>query len=392
MRGSNSRPVPASSGLKEPSDVPHVRKLPLLTLLGTGAVLFACGDIFHSTNFESLCDLDAAACAVVPDAATLDADLDGSEDAGPPFPANFCNWDDTTARTNAQTACAWLGACSGPLGSNAFGACFVNAMLAYDCAANPNLQVTGASHVFWDQLWRATSCADVAAAVEPSPPGDTCGVSSYAYIACEVGGNAATRLACGVSEDGGADQGRENCAALGQACTAIGTSAACTGSLGTCGDAGGLFCEGTELHDCQSDGGLDLGVNCANFGAGACSSAGATGACAAVGTGVCAPTSVVSCVGDVASSCPSGVLEQIDCSRVLGTTGSCNATAAGRSWDVARACSVGSCGADSCSGTVLQSCARGASVQIDCAQVGLGSCNLVQISGDPTPHAACSPP
>ena len=371
------------------------RALCLLGSLCVAAALFACGDLFHSTNFESVCDLDATACANAADGAALEAAADdAAPDAGTPFPANFCLWDDTTARANAAAACAWLGACSGPLGSNAFGTCFVDAMLAYDCAANPNRQVIGSVHTFWDQLWRAKSCADVAAAVEPSLPGDTCGASSYAYVACEVGGNVATRLACAVSDDGGADQGRENCAARGQTCTAIGTNAVCTGSLGACGTAGGTFCSGTELHDCQGDGGIDLGVDCANFGAGTCSSggAGSGGACAAVGDAGCAPTSTVSCVGGLASGCPSGVLEQVDCGRLLATGGSCNATADGRPWDVARACSVGPCGADSCAGTVVQSCARGAAVQVDCAPIGLGPCSLVHISGDPIPHAACSPP
>jgi hypothetical protein len=347
--------------------------------LAVGAGLLACGDLFHSTaDFESACQIDPQACG-----------LDGATaDAGAPFPADFCQWDAATARALAARACAWLGACAGPLGSNAFGECLVNATLAFDCTANPNRPVLGATHAFWDHLWRASSCDGVTTAVEPASPRDTCGASGFPYVSCEVGANASTRIAC-PEGDGGTDLGREDCAALGQTCVVVGSGAVCAGSAGSCGDAGGPFCEGTELHDCDSDAGLDLGVDCADFGAGTCAS---EEACVALGDAGCPPTTEVSCSGDVASGCPSGVPEQVDCSQVLGATGSCNPAADGRGWDVSRACSVGPCGADSCAGTVLQSCARGAPVTLDCAQVGLGGCGLIQFPGDPNQYAACGPP
>ena len=42
------------------------------------------------------------------------------------------------AQQHALHACTWLGACETPMGNNAFGPCYFRALLAYDCAANPN--------------------------------------------------------------------------------------------------------------------------------------------------------------------------------------------------------------------------------------------------------------
>jgi hypothetical protein len=346
------------------------------------ASAFACGDLFHDTNFESACGVDAAAC-VGPEATTGD----GPAEIGTGSPTNFCAWSSTTARANALHACAWLGACAGPLGNNAFGACMRRAILAYDCNANPNRPVLGAAHAFWDGLWRASSCAAVSAVVEPGSTRGACGASSFAYVACEPSPNASTRLACAAGTGGG-DEGRENCAAMGQTCTVAGATAICSGSMGVCQGAG-VSCAGTELHDCDPDGGVDLGVDCASFGSGACVT---PGACAAQGDAGCAATTVVTCAGDVATGCPSGTEESVDCSALLGATGSCSPSAAGRGWDVSRACAVGACGADSCAGTVLQSCVQGVPVSVDCATLGFSSCSLVSVPGDPVAHGACGPP
>ncbi|HEY2517198.1 MAG TPA: hypothetical protein VGI39_40275 [Polyangiaceae bacterium] len=349
--------------------------------LGLALLLGGCGDLFHSTDFPDLCQTDAAACTQSEPGSVLDG--------GAPFPADFCAWDSATARAHALHACAWLGACAGPGGKNAFGTCMVEALLAYDCAANPGRPVLGAAHASWDHLWRASTCADVLAAVEPGTPRAACGASSFDYLACAPSPNTDTLLGC-TAGDGGAPSVID-CAASGQTCVSSGAGASCAGSAAACASAMGTFCDGTHLHDCQaggdSSGPTDVGVDCASFGAGSC----ASGACLAAGDAGCAASSLVTCEGDVAVGCPSGIAERIDCAQVLGGTASCDPNAPGRAWDVARACSAGACPADSCGGG-LKSCARGVPVGVDCAAMGLGACTLVTVAGDATPHAACSAP
>ncbi|MGO8994852.1 MAG: hypothetical protein ACLQVI_16175 [Polyangiaceae bacterium] len=348
----------------------------------------ACVDLFHSTNFETACDVDAAACAPG----------DGSSsaaDAGPlPFPANFCAWDPTTARANALHACAWLGACAGPVGDNAFGPCFVQAMLAYDCAANPNRQLRpGPAHDLWDHLRLATSCADVLAALLPSSSKvPACGASPSPFEACYTN----ALLSCG-GEDSGPPitEGFASCGALGQICASSGAVAACAGSSSACTgntaeDAG---CAGTQLHDCDPDASpFDQGVDCASFGAGQCVS-GSPAACLAESDASCTPTSAITCNStDVVSGCPSGFTEQVDCRALLGM-GGCNSAGAGRPWDVSRACTFGTGCSDSCTesaggaSSLLNGCVRGAFVSVDCAAVGFSTCAILQ--DDPAHHAVC---
>ena len=251
----------------------------------------ACVDLFHSTNFETLCDLDAAACAAV------DASADGAaaapRDAGAPDgPTDFCQWDSVTAGNNAAHACAWLGACAGPLGENALGPCIVNATLAYDCAANPNRPVVGAAHAYWDILWQAASCGDVLRAVQPSST--ACAAAPASYVTCE----AATRVACGPANAMSAPVGVEDCAAAGQTCALVNGSGACVGPSSCAGATAVLACGAsggpTLLADCE-DGGTDLGVDCANFGGGSCTASGGVAACRAVDGGSCTPSSAITC-------------------------------------------------------------------------------------------------
>ena len=120
--------------------------------------------------------------------------------AGRPFPADFCAWSTETARTNASRACAWLGACAGPVGDNAFGPCVVRALLAYDCAANPDRRLRpGPAHDLWDHLWRASSCADVLGALFPPRTIVSCAASSSTYAACA---GETTLVSCNVDDAG----------------------------------------------------------------------------------------------------------------------------------------------------------------------------------------------
>jgi hypothetical protein len=109
-----------------------------------------------------------------------------------------------------------------------------------------------------------------------------------------------------------------------------------------------------------------------------------------VDAGTCPTTSAVQCNSGVATGCPSGVLEQINCPAILGLD--CKPDAPGRPWDVSRACYSGTCGPDSCSDGGVVSCLRGVPEPLDCASQGLGPCALVTYPGDPSPHAQCGAP
>jgi hypothetical protein len=342
----------------------------------SGAALVACIDLFHSTDFATACDVDAAAC-VNANAASL-----------APFPADFCAWSTDVARANASHACAWLGACASPIGDDAFGDCVVRARLAYDCAANPNRRLrAGAAHDVWDHLWRASSCADVLGALFPPRTVASCAASSSAYAACA---GETTLVSCAVDDAGSTiTAGVESCAARAQTCVVANGGAVCAGSPSPCAVEAGTSCTtSTQLQDCETGdaGAIDLGVDCTSVGAGACV-AGAPAACAATGDAGCAPSTTVTCDSNgVATACPSGVVEAVDCRALLGAA-SCDPTGEGRAWDVARACTAGTCASDSCQGTMLASCGRGVTFRIDCATVGLGACRLGALSG----RAACAP-
>jgi hypothetical protein len=342
----------------------------VLVAASGGAAFVAC-DLFHSTNFATLCEVnpEAGACR------------DG--DAG----TDFCSWTSAQALSNAQHACAWLSACESPLGNNDFGPCMIEALLAYDCTANPNRPVLGKLHVYWDTLWSAQKCEDVDRVVFPGR-----------VPQCGSGGGFA---ACGVNNDGGSDNstvrvecyeagptpaGGENCLAQGRTCRA--------GSCVTAPSPCGVGCSGTTLRVCN-DAGVDNGTDCQYFGAGRCVDEGGVLACAPSGDASCATQAVV--CGNVAQGCQAGTQEQVDCSKLTGT-GTCNPGVVSPAQGVASACFVsgeaGICPPDSCggSGTSLVSCARGQTFSVSCADVGLGPCHVVPTVDGPGPRAACSGP
>jgi hypothetical protein len=358
----------------------------------------ACVDLFHSTeDVLTACQLDASVDGCRPSAPSEA----GPVEAGA---TNFCAWTPTEARDRADHACAWLGACASPMGRNAFGSCVVQARLAYDCATNPNHRPRGASLDLWDCLWRVQSCADVDACIAPGgvpaceSPGQYtgCGGASGSALARAV------RVECG--GDGGAPlrAGTESCALWGQTCASSGATASCTGSAGLACVADG--CDGTPLsqvHWCV-DGG-DQGLDCSGNGAGRCdgfpsSAAPQWVACVALtdtaASGNCAPGLTVTCSGGRAMSCPSGVGERIDCEALLGTPGACVPGALSPPFDWTSPCQVvpPACTADSCSGSVVNGCTRGAALSVDCAGQGLGPCRTVSTDQGTQRHAACTAP
>ncbi len=357
----------------------RVRTLALAGMASAAlATASACVDLFHSTDFETLCDAHPETC--------------GSSDAGPAEAAveagdagstNFCSWSTESARTHAEHACAWLGACTVPFDDNAFGPCMIHAILAYDCATNPDMTITeGPLHAMWDAMWRAKSCADVTDAVNPQNVG--CSQTGYA-----CGGSTAPDLYFECLDGVG---GPESCLIEGRVC---GGSSGCAPphALGTCDKS---KCDGTVLHDCEH--GDDLGIDCQYFGAGMCASEPAAGiipVCAPAGGGgmSCTPTNDVVCVGDegdTATACPTGASVSVACAALTGAT-TCKPGTPSPQWNVAAACQGHASCAPSCDGDTLTGCAQGAKFTTSCSAEGLGSCRSVDLADMPKGFACSAP-
>jgi hypothetical protein len=356
-----------------------------------GAALAACFDLFHSTSgIVSACDLDVQSCT------DAGPQVDGAAgDSG----TDFCAFTPIEAVAHAQHACAWLGACETPMGSNAFGTCMFDALLAYDCNANPNHPVRGATYAFWDCLRQVGNCGDVTKCVFPGGV-PSCKWNGRDFTACASAGgsqySSTVRIEC-IDVDGGLAVG-EDCADHGQTCSSADGGASCTGSAGlSCANTG--CSQGSQLHQCS--GGSDMGIDCASNGAGRCGGfpGGDAGnlwvACVASGDAGCAPTQQATCVSGYATSCPSGVPESVYCPELLQTTG--NACVDGTllppfDWTSPCVVSPPTCTTDSCDadGGVI-GCARGATYPLDCASQGLGPCTMVITDEGTQTHAACTP-
>jgi hypothetical protein len=345
--------------------------VPLAVLTGLAFSLspFACVDLFHSTDFETLCDIDARAggCSAA-EASTSDV-VDASDAA-----TNFCSWSSQTARARAEHACAWLGACSAPFDQNAFGQCMINAILAYDCTANPGLTIApGALHEFWDKLWQARSCTDVP---DLNPQNVTCGTG----YACPSPGSS-TLLEC---VEGSTHA--ETCMVLGKVCGGVSCEAPEVKK-----ECDPPSCDGTVLHACE-DSGIDEGYDCRYFGAAKCFADESVGGCTpGVGSGEgqsCVPVPSVSCDGGVAVACIAGAPTTINCALLTGP-GTCVAGAP--SWDVSGACQAdGGCSAACVGGDRLTGCAQGATFSTSCKAQGLGGCHSVRLP-QATGYACSSP-
>jgi hypothetical protein len=357
--------------------------------LAAGALLAACFDLFHSTaDVLTACEIDATRPGCTAEAVETD----------------FCSWTPTEARQHAVHACAWLGACETPLGSNAFGPCVFQATLAYDCASNPNHRAQHKAHALWDCLQRVGSCVDV----------DTCIFQSVGAPGCQNLGEYETchgevHVHC---TDGGVEPFAK---ARGEDCALWGKTCATRNGVSVCaGDTSGIDCDanacvGTTLHRCvATDGGpsIDEGVDCASNGASACSGfpspdaarwvACKAGGDVATSQDECEPNPLASCNKGRATSCPSGRLETIDCATLLGSDGSASACSEGPlaldfDWTSPCALIAPECARDSCDGATITSCERGAAFSVNCVSEGLTGCRLETLDGA-VPRAACTPP
>lgn len=364
------------------------------TFVAASAALFACVDLFHATDFDTLCTASPTdpACqrqteadaATRPDAATR-AD---ARDAAPER-VDFCAWNRQAALDHAVRACAWLGACEGPLGESAFGPCVVRAQLAFNCAATPTLRPVGAAAAFWRCLATVSSCADVDRCVFPDAVQQCIAVNGGVSDVCGTNGNAGLRIRC--SGPAGRATAIEPCIMMGKACIADGPSLAqCGGPKGFSCVASG--CAGTAAVDCSSDAQftVDRGVDCAGYGAGACAASDAGATCTpGRDAGTCSDDSPPACDRSTAKMCANGKETRVDCAE-LGLT--CDVSEPVAAYDLASACvnrNASACNEpDSCArGATIGSCARGARFSVSCAAVGLGACRL-----NAEGRAACTAP
>jgi hypothetical protein len=372
----------------------------VIALLAAGAGAAACIDLFHSTDFDTLCVVDAAAC---PDGGDGAPPGDGPNSDGGPgddgpnpgdggadvdsaiAPTDFCAWDASTSHESARRACALVGACLGPYGTNELGKCFENALRAYDCQMNPSFPLFRDSdvHRYWDCLQKARSCADVTHCVFPNGE-PSCSVGSSILCA------GTTRMDC--VQMGMPPIAAESCTAVGQLC---GTE--CTLLDGGCKPLG---CEGAILHDCS--GTAERGRDCASYGARACKDVAlATDAGADAAMSTCAPTPStgcsaspnVTCNGGVASACFTGTAQTLDCRALMEDAGTCDPTAgAGEPiWELSRYCIPSAPGCtESCDAGVITGCHRNRPIVIDCkTYVGTTTCVADPIG---TGHPACAKP
>jgi hypothetical protein len=376
-----------------------MRRRNVLVVTGLAFVAFgiACVDLFHDTDFETLCTRTPSDPQCGGDAGRADVAVETGVDARRPHP-DFCKWSSAEARVQALRACAWLGACEGPLGEetpgNVLGPCAIRAQLAYDCTANPALRPAGDTDELWSCLATAKTCGDVDQCVFPAGLEPCKAVPTGVFFACGAL-QGAPRIRCERPVEGRAT-GVEPCALRGKTCTRENESRAeCTGSQGyTCTTTG---CVGNAAVDCEPVGTStrDRGIDCRNVGDGTCvpSDGGAAPACApSRDAAPCAVDTPPACVADdagIVASCVAGKEIRVNCS-FLGLP--CDDSKAIPAYDPAAACRIpagaGVCTDDSdkCVGTRLQSCGRGAPYEVDCVSVGLAGCKA---EGG---RAACAPP
>jgi hypothetical protein len=162
------------------------------------------------------------------------------------------------------------------------------------------------------------------------------------------------------------------------------------------------------LHVCDGAG-RDIGIDCASNGAEACvglptgqPTASWVACLPESDAGACTPDASAQCSHGIATSCPAGILETINCQTLLLDVNACNSGALSPPFDWTSPCAVttgdggsddaSSCSADSCDGSALSSCYRGASFALDCAEAGLGTCQMKATDQGSVLNAACDRP
>lgn len=366
--------------------------------LGALVTAGACVDLFHGTDFETLCEREPtnAACHDGADVRTADG---GGEGATPA--TDFCALTSGEVDALARRACAYLGACAGAMDGSAFGPCVEQARYVMDCRANPSYRPTGDVATIWQCLSSATTCEAVDACIFDGPlPRCTLGDGGASFVSCGTSGASRdTLVEC--SGEGERPSAVDLCALHGRHCetTSAGISRCTSGAPGACIAAKTYGCDGTRILDCQGDAGADRGVDCAGFGAGTCAtSASGNVACAPVADAGTCSARPLQCSEDIVQGCVEGRQVNLDCrdfgltctSGVFPTQDVSLPDGGVRSaplYDPLAYCKATECNADRCDENGdLETCVFGRVTQVDCRALNLGACTTK------AGHASCGKP
>ncbi len=348
------------------------------------AAVVACGDLFHSTSFDTKCTADASATGC----------------PQPPI-TELCTTDSAVALARAEHACAWLAACESPMGQNRTGLCIANALMAYDCNANVNRKPIGDAYQFWLALANANDCAGISAAVAPagaSPCKPIPNTTPSPYTGCgSAAFNPRSRVQCPAVD--GTPGLYENCVAYGKSCASSSTNdlSQCLGSEARACTT--TRCSGQKLINCDNDAGFDHGMDCAQFGDGTCIATGASPSCKPSSTKVRAASNDVACdSNDVAIGSVTGFEERVNCKVFTGVVDggaypspACSPIDGGGVGITPRDACQGKlgCTEDTCDKTFLRACVQGNEIRFDCKDVGLSGCNPSSKTQEDGAHAAC---
>jgi hypothetical protein len=335
----------------------------------------ACTDIFHATDFRTLCENDPAndACGSRDAGPAIDSETvpEAQAEAGP----SLCLTDPAEARRLADRICGTESACGLTAGPDGVGECIFQALRAYDCKADEAQRPEGKRAQLFACRRQAKTCADFARCA-----GVTRACGAVSGSSCE--GQSAVFCS-------GSIRTVTLCSATGRQCLTRGSAApVCAGQTSaTCptdGD-GGAACSGSSLRSCGAPG-LDRGFDCASFGAGMCVSEQDAGRCAPLSDTPCTEPFAERCEGEVAVRCSGGKSERIDCKK-LGLACAIGAPRIVGS-DLSEACTglAVSC-TPKCDGSAVSSCFRNGTYRVDCLGLGLGACDD---RGAADPH--CIPP
>ena len=278
---------------------------------------------------------------------------------------DFCAWTSSEAQDQAKRACAWLGACEGAIGESSFGACTVNAHLAYDCGLTPALRPRGSVDAFWACLATVQSCGDVDRCVFPGGVQDCVAVPTGSTSACGTalndtrarrvrrpGGSRARRRALRDARQDVLARGHLGRDVLGQARVRVHQER-------VLGDVPRRLQSRRRAHA------RIAGSTAPAIGAGKCVEGDAGPYCApGTGTTACTKESAPKCDGNfVVDTCVGGANLRIDCSR-LGLpcdVSQLHVDRPDRRVRRSRAAGHARRASDTCAGdTVLRSCGRGA--------------------------------
>ncbi len=338
----------------------HLLGIAVFGLLGV-----ACVDLFHSTDFQTICDVhpETNGC---PNADGGTGDTDAAVDAGD----SLCTDDAAKAQADAKRVCAFDGACNGTTKDHGYGLCLFEALRAFDCKADPGQAPRGKREAYWRCMKKANSCADFQACA-----GNTVSCSGGSEQ-CAPNGVTVQRCISG----GGFQQ--SNCAAEGKVCANVNGQAQCTGATRD-GCAGSAGCFDNNVRRCNTT--LDVGRNCESFGSGTCVEGVAVAACKPLGTDTCTPTSKLTVNGTQISACATGVPETVDCARLLqGTAPPTSFQELLNPGDLSSACRdpLATC-IPACSGKVFTACFRNTKQTVDCGAQKLGACILDAETNEP---------